>query len=185
MSFRANVRAAACALLLSTGLSAEAAVKQGAADGFEVVHTFAITASPEDAWKTLVAPARYWPKAHTWSGDAANLSIDPRAGGCFCERWSGGESEHARVVMALPNGLLRLNGGLGPMQSMAVTGVLSVALKKSDAGTSATLSYRVSGDSLHALDKLAPVVDKVLGEQFGRWAKLASGERLDDAPQHP
>lgn len=185
MSIPGFARAAACATLLCSTVAADAAVKQVAGDAFEIVHTFAIKAEPAKAWQALIHPERYWPDAHTWSGRAGNLSLEAKAGGCFCERWASGESEHARVVMAVTNELLRLNGGLGPMQSMAVAGVLSIALEKSDAGTTATVTYRVNGDSLHALDQLAPVVDTVLSEQFGRWAKLASGEPLDAPPKTP
>ncbi|UXI68142.1 hypothetical protein [Tahibacter amnicola] len=153
--------------LFSTTAAAE--VKFATPDGFLVERQYHTSASAEKAWALLGHPEKYWPKEHTWSGDPANLSLKMAAGGCFCERWKGGEAEHGRVVMARTNELLRINGAFGPMQDMAVTGVVSVALKAAEAGTDITVSYRVSGTAAHQLDKLAPVVDSVVGVQFGNW----------------
>jgi len=152
-----------------------ATVVQSAADGFLIEHTYRITATPAAAWQVLVHPERWWPAEHTWSGSPTNLSLVPEAGGCFCERWSDGGAEHARVIHVRTNQLLRLDGALGPMQEMAVTGVLTIRLAPADGGTEAKVIYRVSGDSSHKLAELAPVVDKVLGQQFGGFAALASG----------
>ncbi|MBL8297499.1 MAG: SRPBCC domain-containing protein [Rhodanobacteraceae bacterium] len=149
---------------------AQAAVKQAAPDGFQIEHRFLLAAAPAQAWATLGQPARWWPKDHTWSGDAANLRLDLTLGACFCERWKGGGAEHGRVIMLRRHELLRLSAALGPLQDMAVSGVLSVALAAKDNGTEATVTYRVSGTSTHALDKIAPAVDRVIGQQFGGWA---------------
>ena len=162
---------AALALLLPAIAIAE--VKQSAPDGAVIEHRFQIAASPDAAWQALVHPERYWPADHTWSGDPGHLSLVPEAGGCFCERWSGGSAEHARVVMARPGQLLRLRGALGPLQEMAVTGVLTVTLAAKDAGTEAVVVYRLSGDATHKLDSFIAVVDQVIGLQFGNFAKAA------------
>jgi hypothetical protein len=42
------------------------------------------------------------------------------------------------------------------------------------------VEYRVSGDSSHSLTAIAPVVDRVIGEQFGRFARHASHNPLPD-----
>lgn len=159
----------------------EAALESKAGDGFLVKHVFEIAATPKRAWAALLKPGDWWPRDHTWSGDATRLSIDARAGGCYCERWKGGEAEHARVVMAIPEDTLRMNGALGPLQALAVTGVLTVKLAASDDGkaTTGTVTYRVSGDSLHALEGFAPAVDSVIGQQFGRWARYAGTGKAD------
>ena len=168
-----RVQAGLWCVLAMPGL-AGAAVVQSAADGFVIEHTYRVTASPSAGWQVLLHPERWWPSEHTWSGSAANLSLVAEAGGCFCERWSDGGTEHARVIHVRTNQLLRLDGALGPMQEMAVTGVLTVRLAPVDGGTEAKVTYRVSGDSSHRLGELAPVVDKVLGQQFGGFAALAS-----------
>lgn len=159
-------------LLLLVSAAGQAAVKQSSPDGFIVEHRLHIAATPAQAWTTLAQPARWWPKEHTRSGDAANLSLDLTLGGCFCERWKDGGAEHGRVIMLKRNELVRLNAALGPLQDMAISGVLSVALAAKDEGSEATVTYRVSGTPAHALDKIAPVVDQVIGLQFGGWAAL-------------
>jgi hypothetical protein len=74
--------------LLATSLAgpAEAEVKSVAPNGFEVIDTVTIQAPPERVYDALGQIGRWWSSAHTFSRDAANLSIDLKADGCFCER---------------------------------------------------------------------------------------------------
>lgn len=160
--------------LMAVAGTANAAVKQSAPEGFIVEHRLSIAAAPAQAWAALGQPGKWWPKEHTWSGDAANLSLELALGGCFCERWKDGGAEHGRVVMIKRDQLLRLNAALGPMQDMAVSGVLSIAIAAKDEGSEAVVTYRVSGTPAHAFDKMATVVDQVIGLQFGGWASYAA-----------
>jgi uncharacterized protein YndB with AHSA1/START domain len=153
---------------------AGAEVKQASPDGVIFEHRFELSATPADAWAVLVHPERYWPNDHTWSGSAANMSLAPEAGGCFCEQWDGGSAEHGRVVMAIPGRLLRCRGSLGPFQEMAVTGIMTIALTPAGAGTTAVVTDRISGDASHKLDAFASVVDGVVRQQFTGFAALAS-----------
>jgi uncharacterized protein YndB with AHSA1/START domain len=164
-------------LLLLLAAHAHAEVKQAAADGFIIEHKFQIAATPAQAWQALGHPERWWPKEHTWSGSPGNLSLKTELGGCFCERWKDGGAEHGRVIMVRRNELLRLNAALGPFQDMAISGVLSVALASRDGGTAATITYRVSGTAEHGFDKMVPVVDQVIGQQFGGFAQYAAKSR--------
>jgi uncharacterized protein YndB with AHSA1/START domain len=150
---------------------ATAEVKQGAPDGALIEHRFQMAAAPAAAWQVLLHPERWWPADHTWSGVPANLSLAPDAGGCFCERWNGNSAEHARVVMARSGELLRLRGSLGPLQEMALNGVLTVTLAAKSGGTEAVITYRLSGDPSHKLDAFIAAVDQVIGLQFGSFAK--------------
>ena len=38
--------------------------------GFTVAHTANVAATPEDVWKMLRMPQKWWSKAHSWSGNA-------------------------------------------------------------------------------------------------------------------
>ncbi|MEX0600366.1 MAG: hypothetical protein WD205_06975, partial [Rhodothermales bacterium] len=59
-----------------------------AQDGFSIRHEAVVEAAPAAVYEMLVDNVgRWWSPSHTYSGDAANLSIDARPGGCFCERW--------------------------------------------------------------------------------------------------
>jgi hypothetical protein len=73
----------------------------------------------------------------------------------------------------MPATLLRLEAALGPLQELAVTGVISFALEEKDGATTMVVTHRVSGDASHKLDALAPLVDEVNGLQFGNLAKAA------------
>ena len=159
-------------LCLLFAANAHAEVKQSAADGFIIEHKFQIAASPAQAWQALGHPERWWPKEHTWSGSPKIQSLKTELGGCFCERWKDGGAEHGRVIMVRRNELLRLNAALGPFQDMAISGVLSIALQPKDGGTAATITYRISGTVEHSFDKMVPVVDQVIGQQFGNFAGL-------------
>jgi len=156
---------------------AHAEVKLAAPGALVIEHRFVIGAPPDVAWGVLIHPERYWPKDHTWSGDASHLSLVAEAGGCYCERWPGGSAEHARVTMAIPGKRLRLRGSLGPFQELAVTGVLTVNLLPHDTGTEAVVTYRLGGDGSAKLGDMAAVVDPVVRQQFAGFAALASQGR--------
>jgi hypothetical protein len=108
------------------------------------------------------------------------MRLDARAGGCWCERWGDGQSvEHARVVLVMEHEgvrTLRVVGGLGPLQEMGVSGVLTFTVAPDASGAKITMTYRVSGDPDLGLDQVAPLVDMVLLEQFQRLERYtASG----------
>ena len=102
-----------------------AEVKQSAADGFFLTYSGPVAASTTKAYADVTEIQRWWSSEHTYSGKAANLSIKPEAGGCFCERWKDGSAEHGHVIMALPGKLLRMETSLGPLQELALKGILS------------------------------------------------------------
>ena len=160
-------------LAASAPSAASADVVQSSPQGFVVRETTVVEACRDSVWAALVAPARWWNSDHSWSGDAKNLTLEPRAGGCFCETLSGGGSaEHMRVVQAAQGSLLRMRGALGPLQSEALEGVLSIELKAVDGATSIEWTYVVGGYARFPLADIAPAVDSVLKQQAGRLARL-------------
>ncbi|NKI33636.1 hypothetical protein HFP89_00465 [Wenzhouxiangella sp. XN79A] len=167
----------AAAAVLSVVHPVRAEVLRADDTGFAIEHVRTLDATPEAAWTRLVRPAAWWHPDHTWSADAANLSLDPRAGGCFCEALpDGGSNEHLRVVHAAPGRLLRLDGRLGPLQPLPLTGVMSFELAAGESGsTTVTLRYVVAGPPGSALQNWAPPVDSVLGQQIDRFADLTIG----------
>jgi uncharacterized protein YndB with AHSA1/START domain len=139
--------------------------------GFEVRHKVVVAAPTSRVWTTLVAPARWWSGTHSFSGDAGNLTLDPRPGGCFCEMLPGGGVEHLRVVYADAGKQLRLAGALGPLQGEGLAGTLTFTLTPDGDRTAVELRYVVGGYRPGGLDGLAAPVDRVLAEQLGRLAK--------------
>ena len=61
-----------------------------------------------------------------------------------------------------------MQGALGPLQSEAVIGTLTVAMEpaKDNAGTRVSFSYVVGGYMRYKVAEIAPAVDQMLGEQF-------------------
>ncbi|MGA9828898.1 MAG: hypothetical protein WBQ57_11300, partial [Rhodanobacteraceae bacterium] len=152
--------------------NARGEVQRAAADGFFIALSAPVAATPAKAWAGMVQVGHWWSDQHTWSGKAANLSLKPEAGGCFCERWKDGSVEHGRVIMVLKDRLLRLDAGLGPLQELALKGILSFQIISDDAGaTRLEIDYRVNGASGSALDSYAPQVDAVLGTQLARLVR--------------
>lgn len=160
------------ALFAFAATPAQAEVRQSAPDSFFLAWSAPISATPEKAWTALTSIGSWWSDEHTWSGHASNLSLQAQAGGCFCERWSGGSAEHGRVLMAMPGRLLRLQAALGPLQEYALTGVLGFWLRYNDDGSlRIEVEYRVNGAASSGLDEFALQVDRVLGQQVERLVR--------------
>jgi hypothetical protein len=70
------------------------------------------------------------------------------------------------VVFVDPGKLLRLTGGLGPLQGMGLDGVLEFRLEAAGDGTSITMFYRAGGYTPDDLTQLASIVDQVQGLQL-------------------
>jgi len=169
-------------MLLATGLagSVKAEVKSVAPSGFEVVETMTIHAPPDQIYAALGKIGQWWSSSHTFSRDASNLSLDLKAGGCFCERLKdGGSVQHLIVVYAAPGEGLRLRGALGPLQMEGVDGTLAWALKPSEEGTNVTQSYVVGGYIRSGMENWAPKVDGVLHEQFDRLRRFVEAKPLN------
>ena len=131
--------------LLALASPVRAEVTAQDSPGFVSRNAVVVAGTPAAVWKRLVAPAGWWSSDHTFSGDAANLTLDPVAGGCFCERLPAAEEapakpgaprpparggvEHMRVVFVDHAKALRLVGALGPLQSEAVNATLTITLK--------------------------------------------------------
>ncbi|GGD64633.1 hypothetical protein [Croceicoccus mobilis] len=144
-------------------------------DMFVVRHTGIVGADVRVSWDALLSPADWWSGAHSFSGDAANFVLDPRAGGCFCEvlpvdgeRAEPGSVKHLEVVFVDPGKAMRLVGALGPLQSEPVRGVLTVTLKPVENGTRILFEYAVGGPSRFDQNTIAPAVDRVIADQMSR-----------------
>ena len=162
------------ALAISAPLSAE--VVETSEDGFVTRDTTSVAASPMETWLALTRPGQWWNDEHTWSADAANLTLEPQAGGCFCERVPGedrddgfsldGSVQHATVVQAYPLRVLRMRGGLGPLQGEPATGILTITLKEIDGGTRVLWEYNVGGPMRYEIPQISQAVDGVMSQQL-------------------
>jgi hypothetical protein len=164
------MRVLAVVALISAGpLAAE--VKSVTDHGFEVAGTAAVKASPADVYEALGKVGNWWSPAHTYSGDARNMTIVVEPGGCFCEAVpaQGARIEHGRVVYLQPGKMMRLSAALGPLQSEGVSGALTWAIKPlPDGQTEIAMNYVVGGYVRGGIRPYAPLVDMVMSEQLSR-----------------
>ena len=141
-------------------------------DSFRLDYAVDVETTPEVAYAAVGEVGRWWEASHTYSGDAANLSLALAPGGCFCEALPGGGVEHGRVMIAWPERMVRLDAALGPLQEMGVNGVLTFAWTPTpDRPDNLRLSvaYLVNGPGV---GDLAPVVDQVIGAQVSNWVRF-------------
>ncbi|MDP9091136.1 MAG: SRPBCC domain-containing protein [Pseudomonadota bacterium] len=158
-------------------------IRQGAAEvlssgqnGFEVRETLRVSATPQKVYAALLQPSRWWSSSHTFSGNAANITLDAKAGGCWCEILpEGGSVEHMRVVYVAPGNTLRLRGALGPFQGSGVEGAMTWSLRASANATDISVTYAVGGYGKDGFEAAAKGVDQVLGEQLQLLKKLIEG----------
>ena len=172
----------AALVFLSAGPAA-AEVIEAKEGRFVTRDSVTVKATPRETWLALISPGKWWNDAHTWSGDAENLSITPQGGGCFCERIPeedslrevglAGSAQHMVVVQAQPMSVLRMRGGLGPLQSEPAEGVLTIGLQADPAGgTKMVWEYVVGGSLRYEIPVISKAVDGVLSEQMNRLAAL-------------
>lgn len=174
----------ALAMVLAAATPAAAEVTASQDNGFAVRHTVTVSADPDAAFAMLRTPAKWWDKAHTWTGNADNLYMDAQAGGCFCEliqndattetgvpqRTLRGSVQHMQILYVDPGKMLRLSGALGPLQGEAMAGTMTISLSPIAGGTRLTFEYVAGGFMRMAASDIAPAVDGVIGAQASRFA---------------
>jgi uncharacterized protein YndB with AHSA1/START domain len=172
---------AAAAFLLAPNWAA-AEVADSSANGFTVKLTLNIQASPDDVYRKLVHNVGdWWDADHTYSGNSHNLTIDEKPAGCFCEKLPGGGGvRHMEVAYLAPGKQLVLTGALGPLQSLAATGSMTIKFSPLDGGTKLEVAYTVVGYLPAGMNTFAATVDGVLKIQFTRLKNYA--EHGDPVP---
>ena len=176
----ALIAAAVGAFICAQPVAAEV-IKQSD-DSFVTRDAVIVKAAPYEAWQVLVTPSKWWSGNHTWSADAENLYISAQAGGCFCELLPApkdapegvrrGSAHHMTVVLADPPKVLRMRGGLGPLQSEPVDGVLTITLNPTAKGTVIIFEYVVGGYMRFETADIAKAVDGVMSQQLAGLAKF-------------
>lgn len=172
------------AAALAVAGAARAEIVDSQPSGFEVRHVVTFDAPAAKVWKALIEPGQWWNSDHSWSGDAHNLTLDLKPGGCWCEAIpkSGGQASHMTVIFVDPGRTVRFEGALGPLSMTGAMGHMSWALAEKDGHATLTWTYDVGGYVKGGVDKLAGPVDEVLGEQAGRLKRFVDTGR-PEAPK--
>lgn len=166
---------------LTLASASHGVVSDVAANGFTLTFDIHIAAPPDKVYAALIEPGRWWGSDHTFSGDARNMHLDAKAGGCWCETLpNGGSVSHLTVVYVDPGKAVRLRGALGPFQGLAVDGAMTWKLKAAAAGgTDFTATYVLGGYNKDGFAELSKGADGVLTEQFGHLKKLFEPRSAD------
>jgi hypothetical protein len=154
---------------------AAAAIVGASSHGFELRHSIDTPLPPAQALAAFGRIGAWWSKDHTYSGNAARLALQLRAGGCWCEQLDGGGGvEHMRVAYYQPGQRIVLTGGLGPLLYEATAGVMDVTVRKTPQGSRLTINYRAAGFARDNGTQMAAGVDQVLREQMERLRLYAA-----------
>lgn len=148
--------------------AATADIVSSGSDHYVLRHEASSELAPEALWERLVNVASWWHPDHTYSGDAANLSLDASAGGSWREDWDDGSVIHGQVLYANPPNKLRLEAPFGPLQGMAVNVVWSISIQPSESGSLVMFDEIATGSGVSGLEQLAPAVDGVKQEALER-----------------
>jgi len=169
------MRTSGAVFLLLLGAPAGAVVVGADSHGFELRHTIDLPVPPAQALAAFGQVGSWWSKDHTYSGNAARLSLQLRPGGCWCEQLDGGGGvEHMRVAYYQPGKLVVLTGGLGPLLFEGTSGVMDVRATKTMTGSQLVINYRVGGFARGNGTEMALAVDQVLRDQTERLRAFAS-----------
>lgn len=157
-------------LFFASSLSAKVLSKSPS--GFQLSISTPIEKPVEDVYQQFLAVGDWWEDDHTWFGDSSKMSIDPRVNGCFCEIDADKQALHMTLSYVEPNKEIRMLGGLGPLQMMAVHGAMSWQFKRIENGTELVLTYTVTGFDGMELDKITDIVDQVQQTQINNLKAL-------------
>jgi uncharacterized membrane protein len=159
--------------------AAQAEVVEQTDGGFRTRNVVEISAPADRVYAALGEVGRWWNGAHSYSGNAANLTMPLTAGGCFCETVGKGGVRHGVVVQALPGQLVRIEGALGPLQDEGASGALSFAIRPKGAGVEVVQTYNVGGLRPATAKGFAAPVDQVVREQLVRFEKYVETGKPD------
>lgn len=162
-----TLRNSLLAAFVAFAWSASAEVLEAGDDGFVSAHEIEIEAQPARVFDAVVDEVgRWWDPAHSYSGDAANFSLDTVCGLCEGLDSGSGMVRHLRVDAWRRGKSLVLGGGLGPLQRLGVAGSMSFDFEATQTGTRVTYRYTVNGRNVGAW---AEPVDRV---QLGQLMRL-------------
>lgn len=166
---KSAIAAAVAGLALFAAVPAAAEVVERHADGFTLRFAAPMETSAEDLLGSLGEIGKWWDGAHSYSGDAANMTLVMEPGGCFCEALADGTAfEHGRVVSVDPVTGVQLNAPLGPLKATATKADLGFGWTSASRGWTVVMTFVVEGPGLGAF---ADGVDGVMGGAFSRYVR--------------
>jgi len=113
----------------------------------------------------------WWNPDHTFGGDITHFRFDKNQQ-ALVETLEDGFVRHLDIVFWKPKSRVVLRGGLGPLLTEVVNGILIFDFKEEEGVTTLAMKYSVSGKVAQGkLGDWASAVDYVLSEQVQRLVK--------------
>ena len=171
-SIAAGLTAYLVAFLLLTPTTAWADVTESSKTGFRLASAVDVELDSIEAYEVFVEDfSKWYDVGHSYTGKAENLTLDFEKSCMFEKLPDGGFVRHMEIVFHQPGKMLRLTGGLGPLQEMGVAGALTFAFEQESGArkTKVRMTYVVSGADFLALEQLAAPVNAVLADQLRRF----------------
>lgn len=165
--------------LALTAVPASAEIVSRTADSFTLRYSGTVSVGRGDVFGAIELISAWWEGAHTYSGDAANLTLETDLGGCFCETLPDGTIfAHGRIV-ASDDDHLTLDAPLGPLKGRATRAALTFSWPETaslleDDETGVVVLFVVEGLGVGAF---ADAVDIVMQGQHGRLLHLVEHGR--------
>ncbi|WP_420470522.1 hypothetical protein [Brevundimonas sp. FT23042] len=169
--FKSLLIAGAC---LSIATSVQAEVRDRGPDHFVLRYEAITDRTPPTLYAAVGAVGLWWDGAHTYSGDARNMTLPLEVGGCFCEQLADGTAfEHGRVVgIDLASGI-SLDAPLGPLKGKAARADWRIEWSGDGPDRTLVMTYVVQGDGLGVW---ADGVDGVMSGQFARLVRFIEAD---------
>jgi DNA-binding transcriptional ArsR family regulator/uncharacterized protein YndB with AHSA1/START domain len=168
-------------LRLKDRVEAEGATLQATRPAVDVAFDVAIAGTPTAVFSALTEdPGGWW--GHPFLGQrATGLSMEPRLGGLFVERWDDGGYVIATVTGWAQDRHLELTG---PFHLGVAIGVASFDLASAEEGTLLRFSFRAVGAvDPEVAERMAQGWNELVGTRLK--ALVESGARLGVAPDPP
>jgi hypothetical protein len=142
-------------------------VKSATADGFAIEHQAQLPFPPVPDLRRPGPGGLWWNDEHTFSGKAPQPHAAAAGGRLLLRALARSAASSTAGCCTPATARCCAAKRARPLQDMALTGSWrsrSRPRRRKDGGTALLLSYRVHGPAGQQLDKLAPVVDGVLGD---------------------
>jgi len=167
----------AASLAMAAG-PAVAEVVSRTPDSFTLRYAVGAEIVPEDIPSSLADLPGWWDPSHTYTGSAANLSLDLAPGGCWCEKLADGTNfDHGRTLSVADDQIV-FHAPFGPLRGKTTRADLVVSWPAANRGWTPTWTMTVEGPGVGAM---AEGVDAVMGAGYQRWLTwLERGEAPSD-----
>lgn len=180
--FRSALIAAILSLL--PGLAAAEIVSRSE-NAFTLRFSVGLEASREDVIDAVRNVPSWWDPAHSYTGDATNLSLAFQPGGCWCERLADGSDFRHGELVSIGLDRVRFNAPLGPLNGTATRADLTFTAGPENRGTLAAMEFVVEGPGVGAFADGVHGVMQQAWTRYVRFIEYGEPVAVEGSPNAP